>query len=55
MINILDQLYAMKSNVQQLENEMKLALTSCERRIQVIENRKYLYKAIIWIAFGNSI
>nr|XP_034300815.1 uncharacterized protein LOC117681274 [Crassostrea gigas] len=40
MLYILDQLYAMKSNVQQLENEMKIALTSCERRIQFIENRK---------------
>lgn len=55
MLYILDQLYALKSNVQQLENEMKLVLTLNERRIQVIENRKYLYKAIIWIAFGNSI
>lgn len=55
MIYILDQLYALKSNAQQLENELKLALTLSERRIQVIENRKYLYKAIIWIAFGNSI
>lgn len=44
MIFILDQLYTMKSKVQQLEkgeNEMKLALISCERRIQVVETRKY--------------
>lgn len=44
MIFILDQLYTMKSKVQQLEkgeNEMKLALKSCERRIQVVETRKY--------------
>lgn len=44
MIYILDQLYAMKSKVQELEkgeNEMKVALTSCERRIQVIETRKF--------------
>lgn len=44
MIYILDQLYAMKSKVQELEkgeNEMKVALTSCERRIRVIETRKF--------------
>lgn len=38
----------MKSKVQQLEKgekEMKTVLTSCERRIKVVENRKYLYKA----------
>lgn len=38
----------MKSKVQQLEKgekEMKTALTSCERRIKVVENRKCLYKA----------
>eukprot|EP00105_Crassostrea_gigas_P042513 XP_019926661.1 PREDICTED: uncharacterized protein LOC109619893 [Crassostrea gigas] len=43
MVYILDQLYVMKSKVQQLEKEgkeIKTALTSCERRIQVIENRK---------------
>lgn len=48
MVYILDQLYIMKSKVQQLEKkekEMKKALTSCERRIQVIETRKFLYKA----------
>lgn len=44
MIYILDQLYAMKSKVQELqkgENDIKVALTSCERRIQVVETRKY--------------
>lgn len=44
MIYILEQLYAMKSKVQELEkgeNEMKVTLTSCERRIQVLETRKY--------------
>lgn len=48
LIYFLDQLYVMKSKVQQLEKgekEMKTALTSCERRIKVVENRKCLYKA----------
>lgn len=46
MTYFLEQLYIMKSKVQQLEKgekEMKLALTSCERRIQVIETRKFMY------------
>lgn len=41
----LDQLYVVKSKIQQLEKggkEMKLALSSCERRIKVVENRKYM-------------
>uniref|UniRef100_A0A8W8LBK2 Uncharacterized protein n=1 Tax=Magallana gigas TaxID=29159 RepID=A0A8W8LBK2_MAGGI len=45
LIYFLDQLYVMKSKVQQLEKgekEMKTALTSCERRIKVVENRKCL-------------
>ncbi|XP_052720303.1 uncharacterized protein LOC128191957 [Crassostrea angulata] len=39
----LDQLYVVKSKIQQLEKggkEMKLALSSWERRIKVVENRK---------------
>lgn len=39
------QLYVMKPKVQLLEKgkkEMKTALTSCERRIKVVENRKYM-------------
>lgn len=43
MTYFLEQLYVMKSKVQQLEkgeNEMKTALKSCERRIQVVETRK---------------
>lgn len=42
----LDQLYVVKSKIQQLEKggkEMKLALSSCERRIKVVENRKYMF------------
>lgn len=45
LVYFLDQLYVMKSKVQQLEKgekEMNLALKSCERRIKVVENRKYL-------------
>lgn len=43
LVYFLDQLYVMKSKVQQLEKgekEMNLALKSCERRIKVVENRK---------------
>lgn len=42
----LDQLYVVKSKIQQLEKggkEMKLALSSCERWIKVVENRKYMF------------
>lgn len=42
----LDQLYVVKSKIQQLGKggkEMKLALSSCERRIKVVENRKYMF------------
>lgn len=41
----LDQLYVVKSKIQQLEKggkKLKLALSSCERRIKVVENRKYM-------------
>lgn len=41
----LDQLYVVKSKIQQLEKggkEMKLALSSCERRIKVVGNQTKL-------------
>lgn len=40
------QLYVMKPKVQLLEKggkEMKTALTLCERRMKVVENRKYMF------------